>query len=71
MVAALDSSGNLLSQQRYLPFGEVRADVGTITQTDFGYTSQRNVADLGLMDYRERFYSPVSLGRGLPTRHKP
>jgi len=37
----LDASGNLLSEQRYLPFGGVRDDVGTITQTDFGYTSQR------------------------------
>jgi len=64
MIAALDSSGSLLSQQRYLPFGEVRADVGAITQTDFGYTSQRNLAELGLMDYRARFYSPA-LGRFL------
>jgi len=64
IVSALDSSGNLLSQQRYLPFGEVRLDVGTITETDFGYTSQRNLADLGLMDYRARFYSPA-LGRFL------
>jgi len=39
--AILDASGNLLSEQRYLPFGQVRDDVGTITQTDFGYTSQR------------------------------
>jgi len=62
IISALDSSGNLLSQQRYLPFGEVRLDAGTITQTDFGYTSQRNLAELGLMDYRARFYSP-SLGR--------
>jgi len=64
MVVALDSSGNLLSQQRYLPFGEVREDVGTITQTDFGYTSQRSLPELGLMDYRARFYSPA-LGRFL------
>jgi RHS repeat-associated protein len=33
--------------------------VGTlITQTDFGYTGQRNNAYINLMDYRARFYSP-------------
>ena len=45
-----------MSQQRYLPFGQVRTDVGSITQTDFGYTGQRDVPNLGLMDYRARFY---------------
>ena len=56
--AVLNSSGNVLSQQRYLPFGEIRPDVGSITQTDFGYTGQRNINGLGLMDYKARFYSP-------------
>jgi len=60
--AVLDSNGSLLSQQRYLPFGEVRSDVGSITQTDFGYTFQRNLTGTGLMDYRARFYSSA-LGR--------
>jgi len=60
--AVVDSNGSLLSQQRYLPFGEVRSDVGSITQTDFGYTFQRALTGTGLMDYRARFYS-VSLGR--------
>ena len=52
----------------YMPFGQVRTDVGDITQTDFGYTSQRNLDaqgsaySLGLMDYKARFYSS-SLGR--------
>ena len=36
----------------------MRDDVGTITQTDFGYTFQRNLPDTGLMDYRARFYDP-------------
>jgi RHS repeat-associated protein len=66
VVAVTDAGGSLLSQQRYLPFGGVRTDVGTITQTDFGYTFQRNLDaqpgyDLGLMDYRARFYSPSIL----------
>ncbi len=54
-----DANGNLLSQQRYLPFGEVRTDdfaPGTISQTDFAYTGQRDLPDLGLMDYKARFY---------------
>ena len=56
IVAVTNASGTLVSQQRYLPFGEVRTDVDTITETDFGYTGQRDVPNLGLMDYRARFY---------------
>jgi RHS repeat-associated protein len=64
VVAVTDDSGTLISQQRYLPFGEVRTDLNgpRIAETDFGYTGQRNVADLGLMDYRARFYDPT-IGR--------
>jgi RHS repeat-associated protein len=59
----LDADGDLLSQQRYLPFGEVRTIPNSpILQTDFGYTGQRNLSGTGLMDYRARFYSQ-SLGR--------
>jgi len=50
VVAVTDNSGSLLSQQRYLPFGGVRTDVGNITQTDFAFreahlwcTGQRNL----------------------------
>ncbi len=56
VVSVLDDNGTVLSQQRYLPFGAVRTDVGAVTQTDFGYTFQRNLPDLGLMDYHARFY---------------
>jgi RHS repeat-associated protein len=57
----MDTNGELLSQNRYLPFGEIRDDIASspITQTDFGYTGQRNLADIGLMDYNARFYSPT------------
>jgi RHS repeat-associated protein len=72
VVAVANASGGLVSQQpwafaqdrRYMPFGEVRTDVGTITQTDFGYTGQRNLDAQGnnftirLMDYKARFYAP-------------
>jgi RHS repeat-associated protein len=59
MVAITDVSGSLISEQRYLPFGQVREDVGTITATDFGYTGQRSLPEMGLMDYRARFYDPL------------
>ncbi|HXF84640.1 MAG TPA: hypothetical protein VNK49_04560, partial [Anaerolineales bacterium] len=62
IVAVTDSSGTLMSEQGYLPLGQIRADPTPITQTDFGYTGQRALPDTGLMDYKARFYSP-SLGR--------
>jgi RHS repeat-associated protein len=61
-VAVTNASGALLSQQRYLPFGEVRTDVGTVSETDLGYTGQRALGDLGLMDYHARFYD-AAIGR--------
>jgi len=39
-----------------MPFGQVRNSIGSITQTDFGYTGQRNEAYTDLMDYKSRFY---------------
>ncbi len=64
VVVVTDSNGALVSQSRYMPFGQMRTDVGPITQTDFGYTGQRNLDvqnnsfSLGLMDYHARFYDP-------------
>jgi RHS repeat-associated protein len=60
----LDANGGILEQQRYLPFGGPRTDLGSplLTSTDFTYTGQRNLPDTGLMDYKARFYSPT-LGR--------
>jgi uncharacterized protein RhaS with RHS repeats len=64
IVALTDANGALVSEQRYLPFGQVRTDMGLVTQTDFGYTGQRNLDAqnnsnlLGLMDYKARFYDP-------------
>jgi RHS repeat-associated protein len=69
-------TGALLSQQRYreappecpegheggMPFGEVRTEIGTITQTDFSFTGQRSISMLSIMDYIARFYDP-SIGR--------
>ncbi|MBI1879533.1 MAG: hypothetical protein HYR94_15160, partial [Chloroflexi bacterium] len=51
-----DQSGALVSQARYLPYGETRW--GSSGPTDFGFTSQRSEAGFGLMDYGARYYSP-------------
>jgi RHS repeat-associated protein len=51
----------MLSQQRYLPFGELLWSKGE-SPTDYSYTGQRSLSDLGLMDYNARFYDPM-LGR--------
>ena len=51
VVAVTDDQGTLTSQQRYLPFGGVRTNIGSIVQTDYGYTGQRNLDEgIGLMD---------------------
>ncbi len=56
-----DSTGGVVSEVRYLPYGQVRWSNGT-SVTDFGFTSQRNEASFGLLDYNARYYSAV-LGR--------
>ena len=33
--------------------------MGTVSETDFGYTGQRALGDLGLMDYHARMYNPL------------
>ncbi len=69
IAAVTNASGGLLSQYRYLPFGQLRTDVplpnaqSTNAQfTAFGYTGQRGLDASGLMDYKARFYDPA-LGR--------
>jgi RHS repeat-associated protein len=69
LAAVTDASGGLLSQYRYLPFGQLRTDVplpnsqSTNAQfTAFGYTGQRGLEASGLLDYKARFYDPA-LGR--------
>ena len=64
VIAVTDASGDLLNgqEERYLPFGTPRSDLGAISQTDYGYTFQRDLPGMGLMDYRARFYDPL-LGR--------
>jgi len=70
VVATINATGDPASlvEQRYLPFGQARKDVGTITQTDLAFTGQRNMDaqgngfTLGLLDYHARFFDPA-LGR--------
>jgi len=63
MLSITNHIGSMTSQQRYFPFGGVRTDVDSITETDYGYTGQRNLdSEIGLMDYKFRFYSDT-LGR--------
>ena len=55
VVATTSATGALISQQRYMPFGQVRTITsGPITQTDFGFTGQRNNSYINLLDYRSR-----------------
>ena len=58
-----DSSGNIVGEQRYYPFGETRLATGSM-YTDKLFTGQRNIAGLGIYHYQSRFYSP-KLGRFL------
>jgi RHS repeat-associated protein len=48
-----DSSGNILGEERYYPYGEIRFTIGT-TYTDKLFTSQRDVG-LGIYHYGARF----------------
>jgi len=58
----VSTTGSIVSQLRYKPWGEIRYTSGT-AQTDFTFTGQRsNVADFGLMYYVARWYDPA-LGR--------
>ena len=55
------ATGEVVAEQRYLPFGGVRWRAGALP-TDRQYTGQRWDETLGLYDYRARYYDPT-LGR--------
>jgi YD repeat-containing protein len=57
-VGAIDASGNVLSTQKYWPYGATRS-TSTITQTDKLYTGQQQEPGdvLGLSYFHARFYS--------------
>jgi RHS repeat-associated protein len=57
-----NSSGAVISELRYTPWGEVRTQSG-VTATNYTYTGQySNTNDFGLMFYNARWYDP-QLGR--------
>ncbi len=58
-----NSTGAVVGEQRYYPFGETRLTTGTIF-TDQLFTGQREMTGLGIYHYNARFYSP-KLGRFL------
>ncbi|MBK9926400.1 MAG: DUF11 domain-containing protein [Anaerolineales bacterium] len=58
-----DSTGVVVGEQRYYPFGETRLTTGTMF-TDKLFTGQQEMAGLGIYNYGARFYSP-KLGRFL------
>ncbi|MEW6402320.1 MAG: RHS repeat-associated core domain-containing protein [Chloroflexota bacterium] len=58
-----DSTGAIVGEQRYYPFGQTRLVTGSM-YTDRLFTGQREMAGLGIYHYNARFYSPT-LGRFL------
>jgi len=58
-----NSSGTVVGEQRYYPFGETRLSRGSIF-TDQLFTGQREMTGLGIYHFNARFYSP-KLGRFL------
>jgi len=58
-----DSTGAIVGEQRYYPFGETRLATGSMF-TDKLFTGQREMTGLGIYHYGARFYSP-KLGRFL------
>lgn len=58
VLGEVDGMGTLVGEQRYLPFGEVRTDLTSITTTDLSFTGQRSLTGTGLLDYHARQYDP-------------
>jgi RHS repeat-associated protein len=54
---ATNTDGDLVSQARYSPYGQVRWSGDTAMPTKYAFTGQRQDG-FGLMDYHARFYSP-------------
>ena len=52
-----DSSGTIVGEDRFYPFGGTRFTTGTM-YTDKLFTGQREITGLGIYHYGARFYSP-------------
>ncbi len=59
VVGVANGSGSLISEQGYMPYGVPRLEPG-IDETDFGFTGQRGLEAIGLMDYKARWYSATA-----------
>ena len=59
VATALDSAGNVTSQQLYTPYGNSRYSSGS-SPTSMGYTGQRADSSTGLDYYQARYYDPVA-----------
>jgi len=60
VIAETNASGAVLNKFTYSPFGET----SSISASNFGYTGQRYDSEIGLYNYKARYYSP-SIGRFL------
>lgn len=54
LIARANGAGTLTAKYEYSPWGEA-----SLPGTGFGYTGQRWDADLGLYNYKARYYDPV------------
>ncbi len=67
-VMMTDESGQVVFEQDYTPFGQTLYQPGTVekptsgVEPGFGYTGQREEADIGLYYYNARYYDP-EIGR--------
>jgi RHS repeat-associated protein len=62
IVAAADGSGNVISKVLYGPYGEG----GQAALGRFGFTGQVYLPEIGLYDFKSRFYNPA-IGRFMQT----
>jgi RHS repeat-associated protein len=60
VIAETNASGALLNKFSFSPFGES----SSVSSSNFGYTGQRYDSEIGLYNYKMRYYSP-SIGRFL------
>jgi RHS repeat-associated protein len=60
VIAETDASGAVLNKFAFSPFGES----SSVSSSNLGYTGQRFDSEVGLYNYKMRYYSP-SIGRFL------
>ena len=60
VIAETDASGGVLNKFAFSPFGES----SSVSSSNFGYTGQRYDSEIGLYNYKMRYYSPT-IGRFL------